>query len=178
MALVHDQRMPSTELDTHPTAAHVLHRETPRRPVRYVLADRHPHPERKRLRHLVGLDSLRTASFLWPEVVFIECFTHAKVYPTMIRRKPFKTKPKKNPMPKGRWEEVMERDQWNCQGNLMGHPHRCGGKLEVNHIRNRGMGGSSDPAVHDLDNLQVLCSAAHQWVTTHPERAKELGLSR
>jgi hypothetical protein len=96
----------------------------------------------------------------------------------MIRKSSIKRKAKRNPMPDGRWEETMHRDDWACQAHRMGHEHHCGGKLEVNHIRNRGMGGSSDPAVHDLDNLQVLCSTAHLWVTEHPVEAKKLGLSR
>jgi hypothetical protein len=94
-----------------------------------------------------------------------------------IRRTRMKPKPKRNPMPEGRWEEVVARDR-QCQAPLYGLGGFCGGKFEVNHIRNRGMGGSSDPHVHDLDNLMLLCSNHHQWVTEHPKLAKDLGLSR
>lgn len=81
-------------------------------------------------------------------------------------------------MPDGRYDEVMRRDAWTCQASLFGFVHRCAGPLEVHHMRNRGMGGSLDPAIHDLENLLVLCRASHQWVTEHPRDAKELGLAR
>lgn len=83
-----------------------------------------------------------------------------------------------NLMPPGRWEEVMQRDAWTCQGPMYGYWHRCAGPLEVHHLLARGMGGTSDPSIHDLENLVALCKAAHMWVTEHPREAEELGLYR
>ena len=78
-------------------------------------------------------------------------------------------------MPEGRWEEVLDRDG-DCQGPRRGAPERCGGKMEVHHLLPRGMGGTSDPAIHDLDNLMLLCSVHHAWVESHRAEAYELGL--
>lgn len=96
---------------------------------------------------------------------------------TPLKRTPLKSKGKRHPMPEGRYDEVLRRDQGRCQASLYGFAHRCEGPLEVHHKRNRGMGGSADPEIHALDNLLTLCRFAHRWVTEHPREAKELGLS-
>lgn len=93
-----------------------------------------------------------------------------------LRRTPMRRKAKKNPMPPGRWNEVMTRDQF-CQGPRHGLITRCEGPPEVHHLRNRGMGGSSDPEIHALANLMLLCQKHHRWVTEHPEDAKLMGLA-
>ena len=36
-----------------------------------------------------------------------------------------------------------------------------GGIIEVHHIQNKGMGGSSNPAIHHPDNLITLCRYCH-----------------
>lgn len=66
--------------------------------------------------------------------------------------------PSRNPMPPGRWDEVMERDRW-CQATAYGFPTEtpCQGKLIVHHRRVKGMGGTADPSIHDAENLVVLC---------------------
>lgn len=50
---------------------------------------------------------------------------------------------------------------------------RCGGPLDVHHIRRRGQGGTDT-----LDNLITACRSCHDWIHAHPERARELGLLR
>lgn len=50
---------------------------------------------------------------------------------------------------------------------------RCGGVVDVHHIRRRSQGGTDD-----LANLVSLCRAHHDWTHAHPERARELGLLR
>lgn len=42
---------------------------------------------------------------------------------------------------------------------------RCGRAGEqLHHRRPRGMGGTSDPAIHDPSNLVHLCAECHRWV--------------
>ena len=89
-------------------------------------------------------------------------------------------------MPPGRYEEVMRRDFHRCQFSARGWPTdvRCSGELVVHHILPRGMGGSSDPAIHDLDNLVVLCGGVtgrdghHGLVEDERGLAYEFGLLR
>lgn len=94
-----------------------------------------------------------------------------------IKRTRMKSKPKRNPMPEGRYDELMARDR-QCQAPLHGAPGRCQGALEAHHVVNRGMGGSARPEIHDLTNLLALCSFHNQWVEDNPRQARTLGLKR
>lgn len=93
-----------------------------------------------------------------------------------------KRKPKSNPMPGGRWEEAMMRAGYKCEGSAYGLRSTCTGALIVHHKKTRGMGGTSDPSIHDLDNLAVLCGGVtgrdghHGEVHDHPRKSYELGL--
>jgi len=75
-------------------------------------------------------------------------------------------------------ELVLERDR-GCVARRLVPEVRCASPfahrapLEVDEIVGRGRGG--DP--YDPDNCQALCQAHHDWKTTHPARAEELGLS-
>lgn len=92
-----------------------------------------------------------------------------------LKRTRMRSKPKRNPMPVGRHDEIIRRDR-QCQAPLHGAPGRCWGRLEIHHKRNRGMGGSLDPAIHDAENLLALCSFHNGWVEDNPRHARELGL--
>jgi hypothetical protein len=89
---------------------------------------------------------------------------------------------KKNPMPAERWQETMARDRYQCQASAYGLGGACTGALIVHHKKLRGMGGTSDPSIHDLENLVVLCGGVtgrdghHGMVHDHPREAYELGL--
>lgn len=79
-------------------------------------------------------------------------------------------------MPKGRYEEVMERDRW-CQASKHGWTDaRCKGHLVVHHIKPKGMGGSRDPFINSMENLVVLCDYHHTDVHSHPQEAYLCGL--
>ena len=84
---------------------------------------------------------------------------------------------KKNQMPTGRYEEVMERDR-GCKAQAFGYPStlRCNGRLVVHHRMGRGAGGSSDAAIHDATNLVVLCTGHHVEAHSHPALSYECGL--
>lgn len=96
---------------------------------------------------------------------------------TPLRAKPRegKAKGKRNPMPPGVADEVLRRDGYTCQARRFGLVHRCSGRLEIHHLRNRGMGGGGQQ-VHDLANLLTVCSWANHWVAEHPAEAEPLGL--
>ena len=86
----------------------------------------------------------------------------------------------KNPMPAGRYAEVLARDQ-TCQASAYGLPvdgRHDGGMphLIVHHRKPKGSGGSSDPAIHDADNLVVLCVLCHLHVHGNPAESYALGL--
>lgn len=93
-------------------------------------------------------------------------------------------RPKSNPMPSGRFEQAMYRDGGECQAQAWGFPTKtpCRGKLIVHHRKLRGMGGTPDPSIHDLDNLVVLCGGVtgrdghHGEVHDQPALAYECGL--
>jgi hypothetical protein len=52
----------------------------------------------------------------------------------------------------------------------------CDGPLVVHHRKPKGMGGGNDPAIHDLDNLAVLCQGHHIECHANPARSYECGL--
>lgn len=45
---------------------------------------------------------------------------------------------------------------------------------DADEIKRRGQGGS----ITDMDNVRPAGRRCHDWVTTHPQRAHELGLVR
>ena len=83
---------------------------------------------------------------------------------------------RKNVMPEGRREQAMGAAGHRCQGRRYGLEHVCSGWLIVHHKKPRGMGGTSDPSIHDLSNLAVLCDVAHYTVHANPAQAYEVGL--
>jgi hypothetical protein len=84
----------------------------------------------------------------------------------------------RNPFPPGRWEEAMDRAGYGCEVYNYDFPSetRCARQLVVHHRKPRGMGGTFDPAIHDLDNLVVLCDAHHVEVHHRPEWSYASGL--
>jgi hypothetical protein len=85
----------------------------------------------------------------------------------------------RNPMPPGRWDEAMASAHYQCQMSQYpkfrtGRP--CSGRLVVHHRRIRGMGGSSDPSIHDLANLAVLCDTHHRELHDRPGDAYDSAL--
>lgn len=66
---------------------------------------------------------------------------------------------------------VLARDV-HCQA-LPLWPHACWGGLHVHHILPRGRGGK-----HEMDNLVVVCTLAHQYVHGNPAWARDSGLLR
>jgi hypothetical protein len=70
-------------------------------------------------------------------------------------------------------EQVWERDQGRCavcgQGGL---------PMSIHHRRNRGSGGSSDPAINLPSNLLLVCDgpgSCHSWIGDHPRLAGDAG---
>ena len=63
-------------------------------------------------------------------------------------------KPKKKRKKKP--ESIMKYAKDYCQ-----YCGATGGIIEVHHIQNKGMGGSSNPLVHHPDNLITLCRYHH-----------------
>lgn len=87
-------------------------------------------------------------------------------------------------MPADRWNQAMNRAGWQCEADTygLGSSAACTGSLIVHHRKLRGMGGTSDPSIHDLQNLAVLCGGVtgrdghHGEVHDHPARSYECGL--
>ncbi len=80
-------------------------------------------------------------------------------------------------MPPERHREAMVRAGFRCEAHKYGLNGPCAGPLIVHHRRIRGMGGSSDPTIHDLEWLVVLCDFGHhRWVHANPSDSYELGL--
>ena len=84
----------------------------------------------------------------------------------------------RNPMPEGRWSDVMARDYFSCQASAYAFPtgQPCSGRLVVHHRKLKGAGGSRDPEIHALDNLVVLCDGHHREIHAHPDAARACGL--
>lgn len=72
----------------------------------------------------------------------------------------------------------MQRDGYGCQVYAYGFPttSRCRLPLVVHHRKPKGMGGTFDPAIHDLDNLVVLCDRHHVEVHHRPTESYDCGL--
>lgn len=91
-------------------------------------------------------------------------------------------KSKRYPMPPGRHDEALEAAGYCCVGSEHGLPAPCFGRLVVHHKRMRGSGGTSDPSIHDLENLAVLCGGVtgrdghHGYVHDNPAESYENGL--
>jgi hypothetical protein len=83
----------------------------------------------------------------------------------------------RNPMPAGRRDEVLSRDNWTCQARRFDPliPRDCAGRLVVHHRRPKGVGGSG-LSVHDVDNLVTLCDSHHRFVHEWPYRSYDSGL--
>ena len=81
-------------------------------------------------------------------------------------------------MPPGRWDEAMAASGYTCQASAyrFGSTRPCAGRLIVHHRRIRGMGGTSDASIHNLDNLATLCDTHHREVHDRPSRAYQCGL--
>lgn len=76
-------------------------------------------------------------------------------------------------------ELVHEREQYRCAKcgvNIFSVPDRS-----VHHRRNRGSGGSSDPAINLPSNLLLVCGSGttlcHGWIGRHPEMARLRGFT-
>lgn len=90
----------------------------------------------------------------------------------------------RNPFPADRWDEAMRQAGWECEASRygLGSTAPCTGALIVHHRRLRGMGGSRNPTIHDLDNLAVLCGGVtgrdghHGETHDYPARGYECGL--
>ena len=71
---------------------------------------------------------------------------------------------------------VAERDQWRCA--VCGTSVLCCA-YSIHHRRNRGSGGSSDPAINAPSNLLLVCgtgtTACHGWIGASPAEALDHG---
>lgn len=97
------------------------------------------------------------------------------------RHKPLLSKAEKRKRPRDTGpvrstrELVWERDEGRCA--------LCGTSLldrqsAVHHRRNRGSGGSSDPAINSPANLLSVCDgpgSCHEWIGDSPAEAYEAG---
>ena len=71
---------------------------------------------------------------------------------------------------------VLERDEYRCALcgiGLAGRPY------SIHHRRNRGAGGSSDPAINSPANLLSVCGTGttlcHGWIGANPRAAASAG---
>lgn len=65
-------------------------------------------------------------------------------------------------------ELVLARDHDSCR--------RCGRRGEqIHHRKPRGMGGTSDPAINEPQNLVLVCQPCHAWIEQFRRLAYELG---
>lgn len=72
-------------------------------------------------------------------------------------------------------ERTLARAGYECQAALLVPEIECGGPLDVDEIRSRGV----NPGGHlDDSNTQALCRAHHMWRTANPEEAWRHGLRR
>jgi len=84
----------------------------------------------------------------------------------------------RNPMPPERHDQAITAAGYRCTASTygFGSTRPCAGRLVVHHKKVRGMGGTADPTIHDLDNLAVLCDEHHREVHANPTRAYQCGL--
>jgi len=68
---------------------------------------------------------------------------------------------------------VLRRDRFTCQA--IGAPGRCDGPLDVHELIRRAQWADG---IYDPDNCVTVCRQHHDWITTHPEEAHQLGLAR
>lgn len=95
---------------------------------------------------------------------------------TPLKRTPLKRRPKRNALSPETRELVLRRDGYGCQGRYL-VPHRCSGRIEIHHLRNRGMGGATADD-NEPENLMAVCSWLNHWVAEHPAEAEAAGLYR
>jgi predicted HNH restriction endonuclease len=84
----------------------------------------------------------------------------------------------RNAMPPERHEQAITTAGYQCLASSyqFGSTYPCSGRLVVHHKKPRGMGGTPDPTIHDLDNLAVLCDTHHREVHANPTRSYNCGL--
>ena len=70
-------------------------------------------------------------------------------------------------------EATLARAGWRCEAVRVVPEIDCGGPLDVDERKSRGV----NPGGHlDELNTQVLCRAHHRWRTENPQEAWERGL--
>lgn len=79
-----------------------------------------------------------------------------------IGRKPYQ--PRNDPVTQDVYDDVMRRDGGRCVGPRAGLPGGCGGRLELDHILNGGLGRRGPSS---RENLCALCRDHHRWKTEH-----------
>jgi hypothetical protein len=76
-------------------------------------------------------------------------------------------------------ELVLERDDYRCA--VCGDSIVGGVRSIHHHRRNRGSGGSSDPAINAPSNLLTVCgdgtSGCHGWIGANPDEAMDAGFA-
>jgi|CXWK01.1.fsa_nt_gi hypothetical protein len=72
-------------------------------------------------------------------------------------------------------EQALTLAGHRCTGQAAVPEVACGGPLDVDEIKGRGVnpGGHLDPS-----NVQVLCRAHHEWKHAHPDEARARGLRK
>lgn len=74
-------------------------------------------------------------------------------------------------------EAALRRAGYRCEAKELVPEVECDGmwwELEVDEIAGRGV----RPGAHlELEDTQALCPAHHRWKTTHPDPARERGLT-
>jgi hypothetical protein len=88
-----------------------------------------------------------------------------------LKRSEWRPTRKKPDIPANVRRQVKDRSGGICELRL---PDICWGRAtQMDHIKNRSQG-----AGHLVDGLQHACLPCHEWKTTHPDAAHELGIYR